>query len=52
MTEKATGHTRLRDRLPLLYAGDTLVYVPGIGVDCDFQAAGGERGVQPHWQAD
>ncbi len=42
----------LRDRLPLLFAGDTLVYVPGIGVDCDFQAAGGERGVQPHWRAD
>ena len=42
----------LRDRLPLLFAGDTLVYVPGIGVDCDFQALGRERGVQPHWQAD
>jgi tRNA(Ile)-lysidine synthase len=42
----------LRDRLPLLFSGDTLVYVVGIGVDCDFRAAAGEPAIEPRWQAD
>jgi tRNA(Ile)-lysidine synthase len=38
-----------RERLPLIYCGDSLVWVPGIGVDCSFQAADGEPAVQPVW---
>jgi len=42
----------LRARLPLLYCGDTLVYVPGIGIDTAFGAQGGELAVEPQWQPD
>jgi len=38
-----------RERLPLLYSGDTLVAVPGIGVDCAYQAAPGESGLRLSW---
>lgn len=38
-----------RERLPLLYLGETLAAVPGIGVDCACQAAPGETGLQPVW---
>jgi tRNA(Ile)-lysidine synthase len=38
-----------RDRLPLLFHGDTLVWGAGIGIDCAFQAANGEPGVLPKW---
>ena len=38
-----------RDRLPLLYSGATLVYVPGIGIAPGFAAAGHELGVVPSW---
>ncbi len=34
-----------RQRLPLLFSGEKLVFVPGIGVDCEYQADGGEIGV-------
>jgi tRNA(Ile)-lysidine synthase len=34
-----------RQHLPLLFSGDRLVFVPGLGVDCDFQAQAGEPGV-------
>ena len=40
----------LRARLPLLYCGDTLVYVPGIGIDTAFGARSGEPAVEPQWQ--
>jgi tRNA(Ile)-lysidine synthase len=40
----------LRDRLPLLFCGDTLVYVPGIGIDAGFQAQRGESSVEPKWE--
>jgi tRNA(Ile)-lysidine synthase len=39
----------LRGRLPLLFCGDTLVYVPGIGIDATFQAQQGETAVEPGW---
>jgi len=39
-----------RDRLPLLYCGDDLVWVPGIGVDARYQASAGARGVVPEWR--
>jgi tRNA(Ile)-lysidine synthase len=39
-----------RRRLPLVFFGDRLAWVPGIGVASDFRAASGEVGVQPEWQ--
>ena len=38
-----------RERLPLLYSGETLVAAPGIGVDCAYQAAPGESGLRFAW---
>ncbi|HSF22538.1 MAG TPA: tRNA lysidine(34) synthetase TilS [Burkholderiales bacterium] len=38
-----------RERLPLLFCGRELVWAPGIGVACTFQAARGEAAVQPAW---
>lgn len=34
-----------RERLPLLFCGDQLAWVPGIGVDCAFKAAADEPAV-------
>lgn len=42
----------LRDRLPLLFCGDALVYVPGIGIDTAFGAARDEPGIEPCWEPD
>jgi tRNA(Ile)-lysidine synthase len=39
-----------RERLPLLYCDDELVWVPGIGVAASWQAARGARGVVPEWR--
>ncbi len=39
-----------RERLPLLYCDDELVWVPGIGVAAGWQAARGARGVVPEWR--
>ena len=39
-----------RDKLPLLFCGDTLAAIPGIGVECGYQAAPGENGVVPRWE--
>ncbi|MEX0638390.1 MAG: tRNA lysidine(34) synthetase TilS [Burkholderiales bacterium] len=39
-----------RERLPLLYCGDELVWVPGLGVAVGWQAARGARGVVPEWR--
>ena len=36
-----------RARLPLLFEGDRLVWVPGIGIAADFHARG--PGLLPHW---
>jgi tRNA(Ile)-lysidine synthase len=41
-----------RDRLPLLYRGDELVWVPGIGVDARFQAPPDAPGLVPEWRRD
>lgn len=41
-----------RNALPLLFSGERLVWVPGIGVDCDFQATPGICGLMPEWQPD
>lgn len=34
-----------RQRLPLLFSGEKLVFVPGIGAACEYQAGEGEDGV-------
>lgn len=39
-----------RDRLPLLFCGDTLVWVPGLGIDAAFRAAGERAGLLPEWR--
>jgi tRNA(Ile)-lysidine synthase len=39
-----------RERLPLLYCDDELVWVPGLGVAAGWQAARGTRGVVPEWR--
>jgi tRNA(Ile)-lysidine synthase len=39
-----------RERLPLLYSGDELVCVPGIGEECSYQADAGEPGMIVSWE--
>jgi tRNA(Ile)-lysidine synthase len=41
-----------RERVPLLFCGDILVWVPGVGIDCEFQAEAGEISVAPEWKAE
>jgi tRNA(Ile)-lysidine synthase len=41
-----------REMLPLIFSGEHLVCVPGIGVNSDFQAAAGEPGLVIQWQSD
>jgi tRNA(Ile)-lysidine synthase len=38
-----------RERMPLLFIGDALAWVPGIGVAAEFRAASGEQGIVPEW---
>jgi tRNA(Ile)-lysidine synthase len=38
-----------RERLPLLFCGESLVWVPGIGIDEAFQASRGEPAALPAW---
>jgi tRNA(Ile)-lysidine synthase len=38
-----------RDITPLLYCGDHLIWAAGIGVECAFQSAPGERAICPSW---
>ncbi len=40
----------MRSRVPLLFCGDTLVYVPGIGIDSSFAAQHGEPAIAPGWE--
>jgi tRNA(Ile)-lysidine synthase len=39
-----------RARLPLLYCGERLAWVPGIGVAADLACAPGLPGLVPHWR--
>lgn len=39
-----------RNTLPLIFSGDDLVCVPGIGIDCAYQAASGEPGLVVEWR--
>ena len=41
-----------RARLPLLWVGQTLAWVGGVGVDAQFACAPGEAGVLPLWAPD
>jgi tRNA(Ile)-lysidine synthase len=41
-----------RYTLPLLFCGERLAWVPGIGIDCEFQAVPEEMGIVPDWQAE
>jgi tRNA(Ile)-lysidine synthase len=40
-----------RQRLPLLFSGEKLVFVPGIGAACEYQAGEGEIGVVVKFEA-
>ncbi len=39
-----------RERLPMLFCGSELVWVPGLGVDVSWQAAGSARAILPEWR--
>jgi len=39
-----------RENLPLLFSGDDLVWVPGVGIDARFQAPPGAQGLVPEWR--
>jgi tRNA(Ile)-lysidine synthase len=39
-----------RERLPLLYCGDDLVWAPGVGIDCRYAAPGKRIGWVPEWR--
>ena len=39
-----------REQLPLLYCGEELVWVPGLGIAAGWQAARGARGLVPEWR--
>jgi tRNA(Ile)-lysidine synthase len=39
-----------RNRLPLLFSGDDLVWVPGLGIDARYQAGKNAFGVLPEWR--
>ena len=41
-----------RESLPLLFSGEHLVWVPGIGVDCSFQAGVSDPGLIVSWHPD
>ena len=38
-----------RERLPMLFCGEKLVWVAGLGVDADWQADGRAPGIVPQW---
>ncbi len=39
-----------RERLPLIYSGDALVWVPGLGIDCAYAAGEKRTGWVPEWR--
>jgi len=38
-----------RERLPLIFCGDDLVWVPGVGVDAKYLSVGDATGIIPQW---
>jgi tRNA(Ile)-lysidine synthase len=39
-----------REAVPLIFCGEELVFVPGIGEACEFRAAPGEAGLIVTWE--
>lgn len=39
-----------RERLPLLFCGDELVWAPGLGVDADWISSSRDPGIVPEWR--
>ena len=39
-----------RENLPLLFHGDRLVWVPGVGIAADYACKAGEAGLSPSWR--
>lgn len=39
-----------REKLPLLFHGERLVWVPGIGIDAEYACRPGEEGLKPSWR--
>ncbi len=39
-----------RERMPLVFIGDALAWVPGIGVAAEFRATSDEQGIVPEWK--
>jgi tRNA(Ile)-lysidine synthase len=39
-----------RSRMPLVFFGEQLAWVPGIGVAAEFRAAAAESGIAPEWE--
>jgi len=39
-----------RDTMPLLYCGEDIVWVPGVGIACEYQCAAGEPGWRLVWE--
>jgi tRNA(Ile)-lysidine synthase len=38
-----------RERMPLIFCGDDLVWAPGLGVDAKYLSAGRAPGIVPSW---
>lgn len=38
-----------RNTIPLIFCGEKLIWVPGIGIDCEFQVESDEFGILPIW---
>ena len=41
-----------RDRIPLIYSGDKLIQVPGVGIACGWQAGPGQAAIHIEWHPD
>ena len=39
-----------RERLPLVFCGQDLIWAPAIGVDCRYRAAPRDRAIRPEWR--
>ncbi|MBY0499925.1 MAG: tRNA lysidine(34) synthetase TilS [Nitrosomonas sp.] len=40
-----------RNTIPLIFCGEKLIWVPGIGIDCEFQVKSDELGILPIWHS-
>ena len=51
LLQEATIPPWQRNKLPLLFCDEKLVWVPGIGIDCEFQVKSGKIGIVPVWDS-